>query len=86
MKSRRIPSMADPITCEKCRMTLNLTKPTDIDGSFGELLAAGWMHFAKKGAGRERWTWHCPSCKPQRRPATMGLPTPRPVMSPKRED
>jgi hypothetical protein len=75
MLSRRIRSMIDPFTCEGCRAVFELTKPTDIDGSFRELIAAGWMHFAKKGRGRERWTWKCAACTPQGSPVTMGLTT-----------
>jgi hypothetical protein len=86
LSERELKRRAREIACEKCQTTLKLTKPTDVDGSFAELLAAGWMHFAKKGAGRERWTWQCPSCKPRVKPETMGLSTPGPVMSPKRED
>jgi hypothetical protein len=84
MVSKRIPSMADPLKCEACGVIAELTKPTDIDASFTELLAAEWMHFARKGIGRERWTWKCPTCKPQGKPQTKGLTTPGPVVS-KRE-
>jgi hypothetical protein len=61
---RRIPSMPIPLTCVTCRAVFSLSKPEDIDGSFKELLAAAWMHFASKGEGRERWSWKCPTCKP----------------------
>ena len=66
-------------SCETCRAVFATTKPTDIDASFAELLAAGWMHFARRGVGRERWAWKCAACKPQGRPTTTGR-----VMSPER--
>jgi hypothetical protein len=64
MKSRRIPSMPVPLACMACKTVFTLSKPEDIDGSFKELHAAGWLDYAAKGQGRERWTWKCPSCKP----------------------
>jgi hypothetical protein len=84
MRSRRIPSMVDPLACDACGAVFELTKPTDIDGSFKELSAAGWMHFARKGMARERWTWKCAACKPQRSAVTLGLTTGN--MMPARKD
>jgi hypothetical protein len=81
MVSKRIPSMADPLTCETCRVIVSLDKPTDIDGSFKALEGAGWMHFARRGVGRERWTWKCSTCKPQGMPRTSGLTTRGPNLS-----
>ena len=75
MVSKRIPSMADPLKCEGCGAAFSLDKPTDVDGSFRTLEVAGWMHFARRGVGRERWTWKCPTCKPQGMPLTSGLTT-----------
>jgi hypothetical protein len=77
--------MADPIKCEMCGVTFALDRPTDIDGSFKALDGAGWMHFARKAVGRERWTWKCGKCKPQGKPQTSGTTTPGPVVSSKRE-
>jgi len=64
MVSKRIPSMSVPIKCENCPKMYALEDPNNIDGSFRELRAAGWLDYAKRGAGRERWTWRCPSCRP----------------------
>ena len=75
MVTKRIPSMPDPLACETCRTVFELTKPTDVEGSFTALLSAGWMHFARKGVGRERWAWKCLTCKPQGKPQTSGLTT-----------
>jgi hypothetical protein len=75
MVSKRIPSMADPLKCETCDAVFELTKPTEVEASFNELLAVGWMHFARKGIGRERWAWKCAACKPQGMPRTSGLTT-----------
>ena len=85
MVSKRIPSMSVPITCETCATAYRLENPNDIDGSFRVLEGAGWMHFARKAVGRERWTWKCPKCKPQGKPQTSGLTTPGPGVSSKRE-
>ena len=68
----RPPSMAVPVTCEKCSTTFKVASPLDVDASLKELEGAGWMHFAKKGKGRERWTWKCPACKPDGSPTTRG--------------
>ena len=85
MVSRRIPAMADPIPCEACGLTFALDEPTDLDASFRALAASGWMHFARRGVGRERWAWKCPTCKPTGKPMTQGLVTPGPPTSSKRE-
>ena len=61
MVGKRIPSMSVPIKCEKCSRVHGLENPNDIDGSFGVLTGAGWMHFAPKAVGRERWGWKCPA-------------------------
>ena len=74
MVSKRIPSMSVPITCETCAVAHRLENPNDFDGSFRGLRAAGWLDYAKRGAGRERWTWRCPSCQPQGK-AGLGLTT-----------
>jgi hypothetical protein len=75
MVTKRITSLADPLRCETCGTVFDLAKPTDIDASFTGLLSAGWMHFARKGIGRERWTWKCSTCKPQGSPTAAGLTT-----------
>jgi hypothetical protein len=77
--------MADPLMCETCRAVFATTKPTDIDASFAELLAAGWMHFARRGVGRERWAWKCTTCKSQGKATSTGLTTPGPPASRKGE-
>jgi len=81
MVSKRIPSMSDPLKCDSCGVVFSLDKPTDVDGSFRTLESAGWMHFARRGVGRERWMWKCSTCKPQWMPRTSGLTTPGPDLS-----
>jgi hypothetical protein len=68
MVSKRIPSMSVPIKCENCSVVHVLDNPNDIDRSFGELRAAGWLDCARKAAGRERWAWRCAACRPQGSP------------------
>jgi hypothetical protein len=62
----RVPILAPIAKCQKCVATHALTSIplTDIDAGFAELLAAGWLHMARKGQGREKWAWWCPACKP----------------------
>jgi hypothetical protein len=58
--SMGIPSMGDPFTCETCRVVFELTKPTDIDASFAELLATGWMQRISGAKRANKW------CKAER--------------------
>jgi hypothetical protein len=74
MGSKRIPSMADPLKCDGCRVVFELEDPHNIDASFKALGAAGWLSLARRGVGRERWTWKCSACKP-RGSAEFGLST-----------
>jgi hypothetical protein len=83
MVSKRIPSMSAPIKCENCQTVHALENPNDIDGSFREIRAAGWLDYARKGVGRERWTWRCPSSRPQGK-ARPGLTTGH--LMPRREE
>ena len=62
--ARRPLSMNRPVRCPKCAAAFKLAEPTDVEGSFVELLRVRWLHMAKKGAGRENWEWLCRACRP----------------------
>ena len=63
-RNTRVPTMTNPMTCELCRLTFSLTKPTEVDISVAELPSSGWMDFARKGVVMTSWMWRCPKCKP----------------------
>jgi hypothetical protein len=71
--------MQVPLKCAECPTVHKLTNPEDIDGSFRELRAAGWLDVATKGLGRERWPWCCPTCKPTGEATTTGFTKGRPT-------
>jgi hypothetical protein len=62
------------VACDRCR-TMATLSATTFDASVAELAARGWLECARRGQGRDRWHWWCPSCNPSNKTKSLGRST-----------
>jgi hypothetical protein len=63
-------------SCDKCHRTVASIGAAEHDAASAIATSLGWFEAARKGRGREKWDWWCPSCRPQQ-PKTFGPSTSR---------
>lgn len=62
-------------TCDKCGDVAELDEE-NVDDARADLVKIGWLEMARDGKGRERWHWHCKTCRPKPSSSSMGPTTP----------